>query len=232
MPVLPVPSEPGPAGVLWGRTILCGSPPLQPRGQSRGCQGWRWLPSCYRKLFSRAWKGWILRRESAPTPPYWAAGSLFSCAAPICPASLFLCPGPSGHPCELPGLQNPFTDQPLIGDVADFSFVSTVRASNMAPSGPRLDAGLTPCRLQAGHLWRACLGNRSPSLSSLPRVQVLQAAGAPSFHSAEISGASGAPGSLVWLRDCLLGFRPHPPPVTQLSCGVMAGPWLGSQGWG
>lgn len=150
-----------------------------------------------------------------PTSP---GSRLSSPAAPPqtpCPTlACSICPGPSGCSCELPGLQNPFTDHSAHCDVAGFSFVSTVRASELALSGPRLGAGLTPRWWQAGHLWRACLGSRNPSLSSLPRVRVLQAAGAPSFHPAKTSGASGAPGSRVWPQGCLLGFRPCPPPFT------------------
>ena len=112
----------------------------------------------------------------------------------------------------------------LIGDVADFSFVSTVRASKMAPSGPRLDAGLTPCRLQAGHLWRACLGNRSPSLSSLPCVRVSRRQEPPVFIPQRFQGpvepqaswcgsgtvCLGSDFALLWPLSCPAGSWQDP----------------------
>lgn len=211
--------------------------PSTPGGQSRGCQGWRWLPPCYRKSFSQAWRGWILRPELAPTPPHWAAGSLFSCCPTPNPpphVSLFLCPGPSGCPCELPGLQNPYRPPSSLAMWLGLALCPLKEPQNVDPSGPKLGAGLTPCWLQAGHLWRACLGNRSPSLSSLPRIWVLQAAGAPSFHPAQTSGAvePRAPGcgsrTVGSGSDLALLHSPAvpSPPATQLPCRVVAWPPL------
>lgn len=70
-------SEPGPAGVLWGGTILCGSPPLHPRGTVKGLPGLTVASSLLQEIVLTGLEGLESQAGVSPDPTSLGSGVSF-----------------------------------------------------------------------------------------------------------------------------------------------------------
>lgn len=219
---------------------MCGSPPPPPQGDSQGAAGLAAASSLLQEIILTGLEGLDPQARVSPDPT--SPGSwLSSPAAPPqtpCPTlACSICPGPSGCSCELPGLQNPFTDHSAHCDVAGFSFVSTVRASERGPEWAQawrwthapLVAGWSPVESVSGE-------QKPQPLISAP------CPGAPGGRSSQFSSCKDvrgqwsprllgvAPGLSAWVQTLPSSVHLLSPRLRPLSCPV--GAWHGPRSWG